>query len=206
MAQITFNQAQIDDIKRLLASVGTQSKIALRRSVSRTVTGVKTNVAKEISAATTLKSAYIKNCISSNLEIDTALGVTGKITVNAGYYRNRPSYWTPLAQYSFNKLKKGVSSKIYKNGGVTKFRHFFVPNLRSGHVGIFKNAIDAAGRPIRTSTGKNKIVELVGTAVTQVYLNQPGLSNRVETAAADRLMAELNRQITYLLSQQTPPP
>jgi|GEM_PF-4682813 len=205
MATVNINQAQLDEIKRLLASIGTQSKTALKRSVSRTVTGVKTQVAKEISGVVTLKSAYIKSCITSNLEVDTSFGVSGKITINAGFNRGRANYWTALSQYQTNKLKKGVSVKIYKSGGVTKFRHFFILNLGSGHKGIYKHDRDASGNYIKTRTGKNKIIELVGTAVTETYLNTPTLAQRVETDAANRLMTELNRQITYLLSQQALP-
>lgn len=202
MAQVQINQAQLDEIKRLLESIGSQSRSALKRSVKRTVTGVKTQVAKELRQVVTLKSAYIKQCITSDVEIDTALGVKGKITIHAGKYGGRYSYWTPLAQYSYSKTKKGINARVYKNGAAKLFKHAFVPKFNSGHTGIFQVKYKN-GVPERTSTGKSRIVELVGNAVSETYQNQPGLKERVEADAGNRLVTELNRQIAYILSQRT---
>lgn len=213
--QVVINQAQVDEVKRLLASIGSLSKTALKRSVNRTVTGVKTQVGKELRAVTTLKSAYIKSCISSNLEVDTALGVTGKITINSGANRGKPSYWTRVAQYQYSPLKKGgVNVKVYKNGSAVRFKHWFVLNItnkssdgtETTHKGVFKAALDASGKRLKTRTGKSKVIEVVGTAVTQVYLNQPGLSERVETDAGNRLVTEVTRQVNYILTQQQAAP
>lgn len=191
---IEINRTQLESVRRLLQDIGSDEQLAIRRAVLRTTTGTKTNVTKELGKKVTLKAKMIRQQISSKV---INLGGTVKITGSP----------MPLAAYSTNPTlarsqqynQNGVFVKVYKDLNGVRLKHAFFAEMNTGHTGLFMRAKGANGRLVP----RLKINQLLGPYMTSVYVKTVGLSNTVETTAADRLQRELDHQVQYILSNHT---
>lgn len=187
---IQFNQAQLDSVRRLLGNIGNGEQLAIRRAVQRTTTATKAQVSKELGRKVTLKAAFIKQQIGSRVvEATGRIAIFGSFTQLAAY-KTSPSL-ALSQQYNTN----GVSVKVYKDKGAVRMRHAFFAQMENGHIGLFMRAKGADGKRV----ARLAINELKGPSVSAIYENTPGLSQLVETTAAERLQRELDHQVQYIL-------
>ena len=187
---VQINQAQLESVRRLLADIGSDERLAVRRAVQRTTTGTKAQVTKELGKKVTLKAAFIRQQISSQvLQLGGRVTITGNPTQLAAFTTN-PTL-AKSQQYNTN----GVSVKVYKDQGAVRLKHAFFAQMQNGHIGLFMRAKGANGKAV----ARLSINELLGPSVTSVYEKTAGLSELVETTAAERLKDELDHQAQYIL-------
>jgi hypothetical protein len=191
---IEINQAQLESVRRLLAAIGSTERLAIRRAVQRTTTGTKTQVSKELGKKVTLKATFIKQQISSQvIELGGRISITGNPIVLAAYSTS------PTLARSQQSNTNGVAVKVFKDKAAVRLQHAFFSQMPTGHIGLFMRAKGANGRLVH----RLKINELLGPSAPSVYDKTPGLSQLVETTAADRLQRELDHQVQYILSNHT---
>ena len=194
---VEVNQGQMNDVLSMLGGIERDAKTALRRSISNTAIAAKTAVAKGVGSTVTMKAKRIKEYIS--VRKASGNNLTAVVTLKGGL--------TPLSVFSTNPsytnsvLKDygtGISVKIWKSKRAVRLKHAFFAEMNSGHVGIFERkeiapSVYARRLPIR---------ELFGPSITTVYENTPGLSNRLENEAAERLLRETDAQVNFILSKR----
>lgn len=194
---VEVNQGQMNDVLSMLGGIERDAKTALRRSISSTAIAAKTAVAKGVGSTVTMKAKRIKEYIS--VRKASGNNLTAVVTLKGGL--------TPLSVFSTNPsyansvLKDygtGISVKIWKSKRAVRLRHAFFAEMNSGHVGIYERKeiapnVYARRLPIR---------ELFGPSITTVYENTPGLSNRLENEAAERLLRETDAQVNFILSKR----
>jgi hypothetical protein len=195
---IQINQAQLESVRRLLADISNGEKLAIRRAVQRTSDAAKTQIARDIGKKVTLKSVFIKKKIKSKV-----INVTGTITIDGSFIPLAAFKASPSIAMSQQDNPNGVSVKVYKDKGAIRLKHAFWAEMRNIkkdtgeeiiHSGLFLRRI-VNGKAV----ARLKINELLGPSMTSVYENTSGLSDLVETTAAERLQRELDHQVQYIL-------
>lgn len=200
---IRINKAQLDDLNHLMKSMGERAaKRALSRSINRTLGvqsgGMRKTLADEIRRDVNLTRTYLYKQRSTRRGTVNTFSIH-RATVNkptGSISTHGPNI--PTIQYSNQRgLRKRYAQKIYvkvqKSRGRKLLAHAFIPQLKTGHRGIFvrKNP-GAKGKEGR------KIKELFSSRVPDVLINAPTMS-RVLKIGSDRFERELTHQIDYIL-------
>lgn len=187
-ANIQVNEQQVEDIRALLANITNGAERAIRAALNRTLDGAVALTAQRIGATVTLRSSMIKDNITKDRATNYALGAVMRMK----------SRRMPLAAFTTNPTAansqirdtgNGVTVKVFKNRPPVRFKHAFFARLPNGYIGLFE----------RRGTRRLPIDQLVGPYLASVYENTPGLGNEVEQTSAERLLRELDRQVTFLL-------
>lgn len=187
MVTIEVNQQQVDDVLQLLGGIQRDANKALSRSLNRTLIGARTLTAKELGATTTLKAARIKqDMVKKNATVDKLSAV---LTLKSSLI--------PAINFTNRQLRRGVSVKKWKAKPPQKFSHAFYANI-GGRRGIFMRAEISPNM----YAGRIPTIELYGPPITTIYEKTPGLSDKVETESADRLLREMDSQVNFILSQR----
>jgi len=186
MTEVSVNREQVNEVLRLLNGIQNEANTALRRSINNTLSGTKTAVSKGIGQTITLKAKEIKSYIrvkrAKNSELSGRVILSG-VLIPAIKFRNR-------------QVRNGVSLKIWKQDRPVKLRHSFYAEMASGHRGIFYRKQLSTG----VYAGRLPIIEQFGPNITTAYEKTPGLANRVEREAADRLLEQINNQVNFILN------
>lgn len=75
----------------------------------------------------------------------------------------------PLAQFGARQNKRGVSVKVKKGGGKKTLTGFFIPNLSSGHKGVFARARLGLGAMKGRRVNRLPIEEMYGPSIPTMY-------------------------------------
>lgn len=210
-AFIEVNKAQVDDVVALLGGIEKDAKIALRRSINNTATGAKTAIAKDIVSKVTLRSKKIKEYITVTKATNNKLSAVVKLRgafIPLAAFKTTPTLANSQLDYG-----NGVSVKVWKDKRAIRFRHAFFAIMPTGHAGLFlrdptNSRNHSKSNPRRESRSNAwgstelAISEMFGPPITTVYEKTPGLSNQVETTAAERLLRETESQVNYILSKR----
>lgn len=185
---IKVDQKKVDEIHALLDDIKSGAETAIRRALNATLDGAVALTAQRIAGETTLKSGYIKGHITKvkakNYKLGAAMRMeSGKVPLAA--FQTTPT----AANFQLRDAGNGVSVKVWRNKGATRFRHAFFAVMPNGYVGIFE----------RKGRARLPIEELMGPYLRSIYEKTPGLATEVETTSAERLQRELERQTDYLL-------
>lgn len=201
---IQLNQAQLDDLDKLMKSMGQRAaNRALSRAINRTLGvqsgGMRKLISDEIRSEANLTRSFLYRqrfggrwgtTDTFSVKRATVASPTGSITTRG------PNI--PIIEYSNQRgarqrFAKKIYVKVQKSRGRHRLSHAFIPKLRSGHRGIFvrknPNAKGAEGR---------KIKQIFSSRVPDVMSN-PNVINDILPQAADRFQRELTHQIDYIL-------
>lgn len=161
------------DLDRLRRGV---RRSGIRRSLNRTIRGVRTAASSEFRSEFNAKKRDVdrrlKVRLARGLDTEAALQVTASAM--------------PMVAFGARQTKRGVSVRIRKGGGRQRFRHAFIARMPSGHRGVFERRTP--------STHRLPIDELFSTAPVQ-YLDRPAVVGRLGDVARERLVRELNHEI-----------
>lgn len=192
---------QLRSLRLLMETMGERAaKRALSRSINRTIGvrhgGMRKTIADEIRSTVNLQRRYIykqtgrRTTRTFDIQRATVSKPTGTISTKG------PNI--PIIEYSNQRGKRQrYAKKIYvtvqKSRGRKQLKHAFIPQLKSGHRGIFVRANPRAKGP-----AGRKIKQLFSSRVPDVLINTP-VMNRVLQYGAARLERELSHQIDYIL-------
>lgn len=217
--EIQFDDAKLREIDDMLSYYGENSNKALCRAINKTLTGAKTDIAKEIYQVLNVTQKRIKK----NMKIDRATYAK----LSARLHSTGESI--PLIDFGFKGLKSGgVSGKVKRNSSKKAIRGAFIarmPNPKEGeqgHLGVFMRRHPSqkykpspylhAGVPIGqpgaevyyvfpgawSKERKLPIYELKGTKVEDVFGDaMPAILAK----AQERLDKNLDHEVTYLIQQ-----
>lgn len=167
-------------IQRALRQLGPYSDKVLKDSYSRAANGMRTDATRLIVKTSGLKRAFVFKSFSLIKSSNQA----------RVFIKGRP---IPLYLYGVNpkgvmkgRTKGGVSVKF--DGKRERFRHAFITQFKSGHIGIFERQ-----RGVRTSTGKIAIKEFFHLSVPQ-YAGRNEISEPVMQNANERFMKRFQQQ------------
>lgn len=185
---IQLDKRQVDEIHALLGDINSGSERAIKTALNRTLDGAVTLTAQRISGKTTLKSVYIKDHITKVRAKNYALGAamrmeSGRVPLAA--FQTNPT----AANSQVRDNGNGVSVKVWRDKGATRFKHAFFARMQNGYIGLFE----------RRGRKRLPVEELMGPYLRSIYDNTPGLAHDVETTSAERLQRELEHQVDFLL-------
>ena len=171
----------------------------ISRAINKTLKGVRTDVTSEIQSSVDLTKSFIQKQTGKKteqtffLQNATAVYPKGVLTTRGAN--------VPLIQYSNQRgsrqrYPKSIFVTVKKSRGKHKMRHVFVPNLRSGHRGLFVQLPKSAGT---TVSGNRKIKQLFGSRIPDVLSNRE-VMERVEKKASERIDKNLSHELDYFFS------
>lgn len=198
---VHVNKSQLADLTTLIDSMGGRAaKRALSRAINRTLGiksgGMRKTISTEIRKTTNIQQRYLykqtgrRTTRTFDIKRATVTSPTGTVSTRG------PNI--PLIEYSNQRGKRSRYAKkifvtVQKSRGRSKLAHAFIPQLKSGHRGIFVRANPGAKGP-----AGRKIKQLFSSRVPDVLVNAPVMS-RVMKTGADRFERELTHQIDYIL-------
>lgn len=208
---VQLDQAKLQEITELLAYIGESSNKALCRAINKSLSGAKTDSAKEIYTVLNLTQKRIKE----NMQVKRAT----YSNLNAKLWSTGESI--PLIDYGATGVKSGgITVKIKKNQGKKAIRGAFVARMKSGHLGVFwrtegpgshrPSAEIGAGVPIGQIGAETyytfprlwpeerrlPILELKGTKVEDVFGDA---LTEIQAKVSDRFNKNLDHEVTYLI-------
>lgn len=179
---IKLNQEQVDKVHFMLRDIKNGVETAQVRAINKGVDKAVSLSAKGISDKVTLTQKRIKENIKKAKASRYQIG--GSVVIS--------SRRIPFIDYKHSVLKRGgINVKVFRDQPAVHFRSVFIATMPSGHRGIFQ----------RRGKARLPIVEMMGPFLSSVYSNTPGLAEQVEGESAGVVIAELDRQIQYLLEK-----
>lgn len=199
MAVITIQAKGLNDVQGLLADIQGGTGRALSRSINRTIKGVRTDVTDEVKASVNLTKSFIQKQTGMKTQ-QTFIIHNATPALPKGSISTRGAN-VPLIQYSNQRGKrqkypKNITVQVKKSRGKHRMRHMFIPQLRSGHRGLF---VQVSGKTINRN---RKIEQKFGPRVPDILSNKE-VMEKVENKASVRMDKNLAHEVDYLLSIQT---
>jgi hypothetical protein len=210
---VTIDQAKLQEITDLLTYIGENSNKALCRAINKSLTGAKTDSAKEIYQVLNLTQKRIKE----NMQVKRAT----YSNLNAKLWSTGESI--PLIDYGASGVKSGgITVKIKKNQSKKSIRGAFVARMKSGHLGVFwrtegpgshrPSAEIGAGIPIGQigpetyftfprlwpEERRLPILELKGTKVEDVFGDS---MTAIQAKVDERFNKNLDHEVSYLIEK-----
>ncbi len=215
---LEVDKIKLQEVTELLSYIGENSNKALCRSINKTLTGAKTDSAKEIYQVLNVTQKRIKE----NMKTDRATYAK----LSARLHSTGESI--PLIDFGFKGLKSGgVSGKVKRNSSKQAIRGAFLGRMKTstekpGHLGVFMRRHPSqkykpspylhAGVPIGqpgaevyyvfpgawSKERKLPIYELKGTKVEDVFGDAMG---SIQQKVQARFDANLEHEVSYLLQQ-----
>lgn len=198
---IHIDQAQLRSVNDLLDSMGErEANRALSRAINRTIGvqtgGMRKTIADEIRKTTNLQRSFIykqkgrRTLRTFDIKRATVQRPSGTISTRG------PNI--PIIQYSNQRgVRKRYAKRIFvtvqKSRGRARLAHAFIPQLRSGHRGVFVRRFPGA----KGKQGR-KIKQLFSSRVPDVLVNPP-VMNHVLSVGTDRFERELTHQVDFIL-------
>lgn len=208
---VQIDQGKLQEITELLSYIGENSNKALCRAINKSLSGAKTDSAKEIYTVLNLTQKRIKE----NMQVKRATYQN----LNAKLWSTGESI--PLIDYGATGVKSGgITVKIKKNQGKKAIRGAFVARMKSGHLGVFwrtegpgshrPSAEIGAGVPIGQigpetyytfprlwpEERRLPILELKGTKVEDVFGDA---LTEIQSKVSARFDKNLDHEVTYLI-------
>jgi len=195
-ALVKINQSQLSQIQSMVTKFPRETKIAVIRSINRTLGnkrgGMHKIIADEIVKDVNIQPSYIYTQEKRYRTFTTRKAQFGKLSGSI----TTSGANVPLINYSNQRgTHKSYAKKIYvtvqKSRGRKLVKHAWVWTSKSGHRGIFarRNPSDKKDRRIK---------ELYGSRIPDVLSNQPTI-NRVTKLGSERLARELDHELNFAL-------
>lgn len=198
-AAIEINKMQLLDLELTLAHIEGGSRKALNNAINRTLPGVMTDASRKIREKVTITDKGAKAAMKIQKSSESNLG--GKFVSFGGK--------VPLTEYSVNQTKKGLSVKVFKDKPRYLVEGAFMVVMKSGHKWAgwraYKPEQKRPVRPIGYASLPKKYrlplsKELYGPRIPDL-MNMDDVMNPVLTMAQERLDANLESQVDWLLSK-----
>ncbi len=188
--QIHIDASEVNKKLKRLRAVENGAPKAVMRAMNKTVTGMRTDAGKEVSARYTVKQADVK----AKLDLDKASQTDLSIAMRS---KGRPM---SLVKFSHKSNKnpgvKGSPTAFakVKKGGSGGFTGGFMATMKrtNGITGVFART----GK--FTRKGAEGIKQLYGPGAVQMLSNKE-VRDTIQKKAAERFNKELDHQIDFLL-------
>lgn len=201
---ITLDKSDVDAVAWALRDVKDGARTAIMRAINRSLTGIKTDMARETTKVLNLKQKRVKKDIKVYKASKTDL--SGQVS-SSGDSIN-------LMQYGAKQRKKGVSVKVLKSGGRKTIPGAFIfvgknQNRLVGwrkktgpgaqHIGTKKKdpnlAYGALPRQYRFP-----VEALYGPHIQEI-MARPEVIKKIEVGAGERMEKELAHQVQHILDK-----
>ena len=186
---------QLRELKDVFGNFPHASRIALTRSINRTIGGkkggIKKHIANEIFAAVKIRKSFIYKQSGKNSE-RTFFDKKATLTHLSGRVSTQGAN-IPLINYSNQagnrkRKAKSIYVTVQRSRGRKKLRHAFVTTLHFGHTGIFA----------RKGKSRYPIKQLHSSRLPDVLSNSATF-DRVEYHANRLLFHYLDHELDYLI-------
>lgn len=179
--QVQINPADLKDVLNLLKAYREGGQKALQRSVNHGAKQGRKISVDEMAKKAALKKKTIRG--ETSMYFASLTNLTAKLVI-----KGKP---LPLMEYGARETKKGVTFKIWKDSKRDRYRHAFIAQLTgSSAKGVYERNIGASDY-----NGRTPLRAKYGPAVPNVYDKTPGLANKAEELAVNKMLEELDRQI-----------
>ena len=171
---IEITSEAIERAETLLAGIPKGAERAFSNAINRAVTYSKTKAFKEVRKVYAVK----QNDLNSATAIRIQNANTGDI---AGFV----SFSGVNVSQNAPKKSKSIRAGLMK-GSQTEFKHAFIAQMNSGHIGIFE----------RTTSKRLPIEEIMGLSGAQMIQNEviiDQLSEEAQEKVNERVMHEIDR-------------
>lgn len=198
--QIQIDSANVEKRLKQLKNVKDGAPKATMRAFNRTVTGMKTDAAREITSRYTIAQKHYKDRLSIKKASMSDLSITMSAkdrSIRGTYFNFKPNKDPGVegAPSVFVKYKKGdgkytggfIATMVSTNGITGAF-------VRTGR---FKRATKGAYKGMM----REQIETVDGPGVVQMLSNE-NTRTAIQAKATERFNKELDHQIKYLLDQQ----
>jgi|GEM_PF-970512 len=218
---IQINEGDMAEVQRMLGGIGNSVTKVISRAVNKTLAGVGTDSADEISKEITAKKSAIKKTFRATRA--TVTNLTAKFECTG-----RPLL---LSEYSVRQVQKGVSVQVKRKGeGRKVLAHAFIaPGKHSGKKIVFMREFKGGGTSVKSGIQEamgrmgyvfNRKTQVYfpvaalprqyrypikakyGPRVPDILSNQPVMA-RVLDKAGERLHKNMQHELQYELSQVT---
>jgi small nuclear ribonucleoprotein (snRNP)-like protein len=197
------------DVKRVvwaLQGVKNGARTAIMRSVNKSLTGVKTDMAKETTKVLNLTQKRVKKDISVKKANKARLS---GVVSSSGRQVN-------LMQYKAKERKKGVSVKVLKTGGRKMIPGAFIfvgqnqnklvgwrkkTKQNAGYIGTKRKTRSDAAYAAMPDKYRKPVEALYGPRIQDITA-RPEIMKKIENQAGVRLQKELAHQTEHLLRKQ----
>lgn len=199
MIEIKLNQADLNNVRKMLSGVPEVVPVVISRAINKTLTGVKTDASAEIRSVITAKKSVVDKTFRTVRSTKTHLSALFES-------KGRP---LPLVEYAARQTTKGVSVQVKKTESRSVIAGTFIQTMRSGHKGVFWREWHAAERKPknkRINYGKLPksyrlpIRQRFGPRVPDILSNMP-VMDAVLKKAEDRLHANMDHELAFEVSK-----
>jgi len=194
--KVEIDQGQLLKVKMMLAGVKKAAPRVISRAMNKTLTGIQSKAAKEVSGEYNITQKQVKP--------DFTLSKASVARLAAGFYSTgRPRSLTSFS--GTRQTKKGVSVKIKKNGPRKTLKHAFIATSRH----VKQKARDAGrGKQVfwraRGDSGmlvsRYPIHRLTGPRVED-HLGKPLVFERILRYGGERYKIVIDQELNYELSK-----
>lgn len=200
MAEIKLNESDLQQVRDLLSKMRFESPRITSRAINH---GLKQGEMAAVDGVYQ-KAALTKKKIREQVKIyrvrASGNSHTGKVEMS-GEPRN-------LLDYGAKVTNNGVTFRIWRAGKRERYRHAFAWTLlKQRYSGILEVNIDHPRYKAMYEFGpitqeeyirKMPLRRKTGPSVPVIYMNTPGLAERAEATAAEKMLEELNRQMALV--------
>jgi len=171
---------EIEPVLRSMRRLGTGlAEKAIKRSLNRTITGVRTAASRSVRQHLTLKAKDVNKELSVRRANTRTLSAAVDIQATA----------VGLIKFRARATRrKGVTVQVKKRGGRKQVPNAFIRTMDSGHRGVF----------VRRGLARLPIRELLSTSVQQ-YLKDDEVLNPLQRYANERFTRDLTKNVEFLL-------
>lgn len=218
---IIIPEDKINDIKLLVNEFGKEGMKPLVWAINKTMTGSATGggtggmIKKSVDRLaeyinmqkTTLKEGPHTPGFKPSkakqiwkVEKATIDNLSGSITCTSA---NIPLIFYSNQRGARKEFAKAITVQVLKARGSVRLKHAFVPQLPSGHRGVFVRVKNSfySGYVKSRKTGKDRIKELYGARISDFFSNPEMLDDTIVADANDMLDEHLNHEIDYFLGK-----
>ena len=153
---VRVDKKSLDEVRNLLSTVRNGAETAIRRAANDTAVTARSRIVKRVSTRLHLTQTRIRK--------DTSIlrAKFGSLVAKAVIFR-RP---IPLIEFPHLQSIVGVSVEVRKSRAPEFYRHRFIAQMRSGHIGIFERRLNqSTGRRY----GRLPVEEQAGPAIGNVF-------------------------------------
>lgn len=202
--------ASLQRLEKILGHIPNGTQRAVRSTMNRATSTLRTNSTKEIQKRYDISAGAIRSNENVRVRYVTGAGggIAGEILFSGSkiplYRYGGASPKSPAQDMSstvaalvggqWKRVHPGVAAMGHqlKSTGPSRFQNAFVARFKSGHMGIFERS------GAMTSSGKDEIKEIMGSAVAQMVGNdevKENLGKLTSEKFEERLEVEISRLI-----------